>query len=523
MKAFSVAAGILLAGCIGWPVAAQAAESGAIGIEEVVVTARRREETAQSVPIPVTAMTGEELKDRVANDLTDLTRITPNMDYQKSASNRGTAQVFLRSIGQVNWSPTQDPKVGIYLDGVYLGRPQGSVFDIMDVDRIEVLRGPQGSLFGRNTTAGLVHIITRKPEDEFAAEVQVGGGNDGQINAGAVINIPITDTLATRVSIQHRESDGYVKNVGAGKDWNDENSQLVRASALWTPTDTFDALLSFDYQRVRERSGLGSCEWAGPEDGAETLLQGGLPFIAYIFGVYDDVAAACNDTSAYRSDENDPDKATLDAWGVNLTVNWDWDFATLTSITSYRDMEDFNGSWGWASDKVGTPSYLEVIGIRDNESDQFSQELRLSGSSDSLDWVVGAYYFDEQSINYLDVPLFRGVQAPDCADWPLFCFPVAPGLTLGDIALATQLLGSRSQTLNGENSSAAVFGEVTWRFAEGWAVTAGARYSEDDRKFTRSQVLTVGINDPTLVCPDGSAPIGGTTCRVKKKFDEITP
>jgi iron complex outermembrane receptor protein len=162
-----------------------------MGIEEIVVTARQREETAQSVPIPITAMSGEEMRDRVANDLTDVTRITPNMSYLKSASNRGTAQVFLRGIGQTNWAPTQDPKVGIYLDGVYLGRPQGAVFDIMDIERIEVLRGPQGTLFGRNTTAGMVHVITRKPTDEFEAQVQIGAGNDSQLNGGFVLNVPM--------------------------------------------------------------------------------------------------------------------------------------------------------------------------------------------------------------------------------------------------------------------------------------------------------------------------------------------
>lgn len=538
MKTTPIVGGLLLCAIVGWPEAPRAEESGAIGIEEVVVTARRREETAQSVPIPITALSSDELRERSAKDLTDISRVTPNMDYINSASNRGTAQVFLRGIGQVNWSPVQDPKVGVYLDGVYLGRPQGAVFDIMDLERIEVLRGPQGTLFGRNTTAGLVHIITHKPEDTFGAQVQVGGGNDGQINVGAIVNIPISDTLATRFSVQHRESDGYVKNNGAGTHWNDENRQMFRGSALWTPNDVFDALLEFDYQRVREKPGLGSCEWSGPDDGADVLNEFfttgnyGLQTAAYILGVYDDIRNACNDTSAYSSGENDPDKANVDAWGLNLTLNWDVGIGTLTSITGYRDMDDQNDSWGWASDKVGTPSYLEVLGHGKNPSDQFSQEFRLAGSTGNLDWVGGVYYFEEESTNTLDVPLFRGVAPPDCADWPVFCLELIPGvLTLGDTALGLQYFGSRTQAVNGKNSSIAAFGEITWQFVENWSVTAGIRYTEDTRKFHRSQILFSGVLDDGLVCPDGTAPMddelagvtGPMTCYQKAKFNEWTP
>jgi iron complex outermembrane receptor protein len=551
------------------PSAAFAEESGAIGIEEVVVTARRREETAQSVPIPITAMSAEQMRDRAANDLTDISRITPNMDYQKSASNRGTAQVFLRSIGQVNWAPTQDPKVGVYLDGVYLGRPQGAVFDIMDLERVEVLRGPQGTLFGRNTTAGLVHVITRKPTDEFEAEVMAGAGNDGQLSAGGIINIPISDTLATRFSFQHRESDGYTENRGTGDDWNDEDSQMFRGSARWTPTDSFQALLTADYQRVREHPGLGTCEWSGPDDGADQYadfrasqlaqvfdpsvpLELGLQTAAYVLGVYDEIRDTCNNTSPFSSGENDPDEATLDAWGVALNLEWDFrEDMTLTSITSYRDMDDQNDSWGWATDKVGTAPYLEVLGFGENPSDQFSQEFRISGSTENLDWVGGIYYFEEQSVNELDVPLFRGVAPPSEEDWPIYYEPLV-GFLPPDVSeaitgfpnvgsfmsLIFQGFGSRIQRLDGENESKAVFAEVTWRFAEDWSVTAGVRYTEDDREFNRSQVLSSKTLDPTLLCPDQNnnnaltiAPMvdslagvtGPMRCQVEEEFDEVTP
>ena len=131
--------------------------------DEVVVTARKREETAQAVPIPISALGGDQLESRNITEIADVTKLTPNLNFSAQGINSTVTNVFLRGIGQSNWSETQDPKIGIYIDGVYLSRPQGGMVDLIDVDRVEVLRGPQGTLFGRNTTAGLIHIITKDP------------------------------------------------------------------------------------------------------------------------------------------------------------------------------------------------------------------------------------------------------------------------------------------------------------------------------------------------------------------------
>ena len=509
------------------PQSVEAAEAaGARGfIEEVVVTARRREETAQEVPIPISALSSQDLKDRGADDMRDLTRITPNLSFNNSGSAKNTAQIFMRGIGQVNWAPTQDPKIGTYVDGVYLGRPQGGVFDFLDVERVEVLRGPQGTLFGRNTTAGLIHVLSNRPTNEFEFSVGGGFGVDGILRGDAVINVPVSDTFAMRLAVGHKESDGYVKNTGSGDDWNDEDSQSARLSFRWLPTDAIRADLILDAQRVRELPQLGSCEWGEPDNGAESAAF--LPSIAFIFGVYDEIRDACNGSRPFRSNENDPADSEVDAYSATLDLEVDLGFATLNSITSYRDISDFNSSWGWASDTAGTASFLEVIDVNDNDSDQWSQELRLSGTglNDQLDWVFGLYAFEEEAVNDLDVPLFRGVAAPDCADWPIFCFPgPIPGLTLGDFAQAIQVGGSRFQSVEAKNSSQAVFGEVTWRFAEDWAVTAGARYTEDTREFTRTEILLIGVPDAALACPAGTPPPrNGTTCEVDRDFTEVTP
>ena len=146
--------------------AAEEEEASGGVLEEIVVTARKREETAQSVPIPISALSEAQLEARNITDIQDVERITPNLDFEYSSVNNNNTQVFLRGIGQVNWSTTQDPKIGIYIDGVYLSRPQGGLVDIMDLERVEVLRGPQGTLFGRNTTAGLIQLITKGPTQE---------------------------------------------------------------------------------------------------------------------------------------------------------------------------------------------------------------------------------------------------------------------------------------------------------------------------------------------------------------------
>lgn len=511
------------------PIHAEDAGEGAQVIEELVVTARRREETVQEVPIPVTALSSEGLRDRAADDLTDLTRLTPNMNFGVSGVARNTANVFLRGIGQVNWAPSQDPKIGTYVDGVYLGRPQGGVFDFMDIDRVEVLRGPQGTLFGRNTTAGLVHVISNRPTDEFDYSVGAGIGNDNARRLEGMINLPLNDVLAARLAFQTREADGYVRNVGTGEDWGDENSTSARLSFRWTPNDRAHADLIIEAYRADETALLGSCEWGGPANGAESA-----PFTvmwaAWVFNVYDELRNTCIGTSPYRSNDNDPDSSSdAETYSATLDLSVDLGFADLTSITSFRDLTSYNGSWGWGTDAVGTASLIEVLGTTDDEGEQWSQEFRLSGIAmdDHLDWVLGIYAFEENNVINLDVPLLRGAVPPDCAVWPVFCFPSGiPGLPLGFLVQgAFQIGGSRNQTMDGTNASQAVFGEVTWRFADTWSLTAGARYSRDKREFQRSDFnYAIGGPRPGHTCRPGAGPVrNGTTCMDDVSFNEVTP
>jgi len=207
-------------------------EEEALGgvLEEIVVTARKREETAQSVPIPISALSEAQMEARNITDIQDIQRITPNLDFQSSSVNINNTQVFIRGIGQVNWAITQDPKIGIYIDGVYLSRAQGGLVDIMDLERVEVLRGPQGTLFGRNTTAGLVQLITKGPSQEQEANVKLGFGDDGHEMFGGMLNLPLSDNLAARFAVYSKKTDGYMLNAFNEEMHGNENTNSYRAS-----------------------------------------------------------------------------------------------------------------------------------------------------------------------------------------------------------------------------------------------------------------------------------------------------
>src|SRR5262245_28475512 len=414
-------------------------------VEEILVTARRQEEAAQSVPIPITAATGDQLESRSSFDIKDMERVTPNLSFVNSPVAKNSSNVFLRGIGQINWGPAQDPKVGTYVNGVYMGRSQGNVFDLLDVDRVEVLRGPQGTLFGRNTTAGLIQVITKQPTDQFEAIVKAGGGNYDQRLLSGIVNVPITDTLAARFALQHREREGYVHNHFDDTDWQDENAENGRATVLWSPTENFDVTLGLDFQRVREYPSLATCRFLGPANGATST---GLEFFAWVFGTYDAIRATCLKQSAYGSYEDDPDnRSNIDSRGTTVKVRWNIEnIGELTSITAYRTMDEINGSWGFVGDSaIGDVLEIQQPRGRDNNFDQISQEFRLAGTlfSDKLDWQVGVYYFEENADQVFGVPLFRKSVPPSCAQVPQFCIPTPPlGITLGQTAQFLQIFAS---------------------------------------------------------------------------------
>ncbi len=229
-------------------------EKPGLGIEEIVVTARKREESLQDTPIAVSAFTGEGLEIRGVTDLSSLDNFSPNLVLNRSPSNSGVtnAAVYIRGIGQNDFVPVIDPGVGIYVDGVYLGRSVGAVLDLVDVERVEVLRGPQGTLFGKNTIGGAVSLTSKRPTEEFGGKVGVKLGTDDRLNLHATLNMPLSETFLTRVSVASFKQDGYVHRVFDGKDLGDDDTIAGRLSALWLVNDDVEVSFAFDYSKDDE-------------------------------------------------------------------------------------------------------------------------------------------------------------------------------------------------------------------------------------------------------------------------------
>ena len=494
--------------------------------DEVVVTARKREEAAQSVPIPITALGAAQLDARNITEIKDIEKLTPNMQFDAQGINQTVTNVFLRGIGQTNWSATQDPKIGIYVDGVYLSRAQGGLVDLMDIERVEVLRGPQGTLFGRNTTAGLVHIITKAPSDEMEGMLNVGIGTANHQVMRGTLNVPLTDRLSARFAVMTKETDGFITNIATGNKHGNEDSRSLRASFNFD-ADNYDARFTYDHFEANELAMLGSCRFNLNKNGA---LVGGFPALANFFGTYDSMVANCEATSKdYALDNNPNQQATTDTDSFTLTQNFDLSFADVTIISNHREIDNYNGTWGWNMgngphlSRAGNSNLLDVIN-NPSKHEIDSHEIRFSGDAGNLSWTFGAYIFEEDSVDSIDVPIFRGVSTPTPAEWPLF-YLVLPGLNVAETVLGTQAFGSRTQSNIVTNSNDAIFAEGTYSINDQTDLTVGVRRSNDDREFTRIQTLYGGAFDPGNNCPGMVFDANGATsdrCYQEVDFSETT-
>ena len=508
------------------------AEEESTIFDEVVVTARKREETAQSVPIPISALGGDQMESRNITEIADITKLTPNLNFAAQGINSTVTNVFLRGIGQSNWSETQDPKIGIYIDGVYLSRPQGGMVDLIDVDRVEVLRGPQGTLFGRNTTAGLIHIITKDPTEALEGFANLGVGTEGHVVMRGVLNVPLSDNLSARFAVMSKETDGFIKNQITGQDQGNEDSQSLRASFKYTG-DTYNARLTYDRFESDELSMLSSCRFIAPANGA---VATGFPAVAYLAGTYDTMRQNCLQTSRNLGRDNNPNQnATSETDSFTLTQNLDLGIGTLTMISNHREIENYNGTWGWGmgsgnSPTTTTTNLLDVINNR-STNDVDSHEIRLSGETDNLNWTVGYYTFEEDNYGIIDVPVLRGYTPPAPTAWPMFYLVIPGVLNVSQTVMGTQMFGSRTQYNDVTNSNDAYFAEGTFILNDKTDITLGVRKTEDDRKFTRGQYLYVGNNaqgpfDPTNNCPGNIDPTTmmakSETCYQEVDYSETT-
>jgi iron complex outermembrane receptor protein len=467
-------------------------------IEEVVVTARRREEGLQSAPIAISAYTGDSLDYRGVTRLDQLAKFAPGLTLENNPSFGGasnSAAIYLRGIGQKEFLPTTEPGVGLYVDGVYVARSVGAILDIVDVERIEVLRGPQGTLFGRNTIGGAISVVTRQPEigGEVQGSLSASTGTDSLMHLSGSIEGTVSETAAARLSVASFTQDGYVQRTD-GIDLGDDDTLTARLALNWQPTDALSGQFSIDVTRDRENGP--AMQLLGIDFTDLSQLQGLVlappPPMAFVHnvttaalgpgqpcaatnaagqGVTSNPASAnCYDSRYIGADgQNEgtaPALSETDLLGLSATLTYDIsDTLELKSITAMRSLES-----EFARDGDHSPHRISQF-HDDLEQDQFSQELQLLGSRDNLNWILGAYYFNEDgdNVNTLDftVSNFRSGGSFDNEAW-------------------------------------AVFAQGTYDLSDALHLTLGGRYTDEQKSFTPDQIIYqnyyAGFSD--LVPPD---------------------
>ncbi|MEN5114896.1 TonB-dependent receptor [Brevundimonas diminuta] len=408
-------------------------EGPAAAVEDIVVTAQRREQRLQDVPLAVSAFSMESLEDGKVESLLNLDGKVPNVVLAPVGAYPFASAFYIRGLGYADVESSFEPSVGVELDGVYLSRNVGAVQDFFDIGGVTILRGPQGTLYGRNTIGGVVSVQSRRPSFDFGARAQATFGSNGrqELRAG-VEGALIEDQLAGKFSFLTKTYDGYIKNYD-GRDMGAQDVTSMRGALLWTPTASFDATLIVDYTKDKgtgtafENASLPSMVLPGFGEPADT---DGDPFLSH---VGDDIFS------------------DLEALGVTLNANWDLGPVKLTSITGYRKTDT-----EVLSDFDGTPTPFMTV-HRDETHDQFSQELRLASNTDGpLTYVVGAYYMTQE-------------------------YDIATG-QFGTV-FGSPTAGSTIYTQQ-KADSWAVFGQADYEVLPGLTVTAGGRYSKEEKTFT---------------------------------------
>lgn len=386
MKGFNVALlSTLIAAGGGLPFMTMAESSASF--EEIIVTAQKRAQRLQDVPISISAFTTRNLENIGAESLEDIAFRTPNFSYQKSSD----IKLMPATIRGVNGgvSGGEDQAVAMYIDEVYLGTATAAQFDLFDLERVEILRGPQGTLFGRNTTGGAISFTTKKPTDDFHAIAAATVGNYNLVRLQGMVSGPIVESkVAGKISAVYHDRGGLTDNVYLGEKTNDEHNWSVRGQLRFTPKDDVEFNLSADYREVRREPTREILE-------DNFLFQLGIPGLDFV---------SDGDPENFSISQESPSVERLNAWGIALNGVIGFESFDLTSITAYREHEYFI-----EVDTDTTPILWAYDGDPEDQW-QFSQELRLTSTTNgSFDWIAGLYYFHQYTDNQSFVRLGRDI------------------------------------------------------------------------------------------------------------------
>lgn len=467
-------------------VATSAAEESGRRLTTVTVTAQRREESVQDVPLAVTAVTGEQLTELRVENIENISLVSPSITFSKTNSPAASSNIQIRGIGTTGQSRVFEGAVGVFIDGVYRTRSGQALSSFLDIDGLQVLRGPQGTLFGKNTSAGAILLNTTAPNlDEVNGYVTASYGNYNAFDIAGAVNIPVSDTFALRVAGSHSEQDGYLDNPAGGSE-NDQNMDSFKVSALWEPSDALSFKLIADYAKEDDEVGYATVDAV---DGPLQPLIDGLT-LASGLGV------PSGNIDDYETSLSTPTANEVEDKGIALLVDWDIGPGTLKSVTAQREYDTVQNA-----DADFTGADILIIEELFNSS-FFSQEFTYGGEisgSVNANYLFGAFYSDEE----LDMGrnLTWGSQAQPFWDVVLGAQGVPAGLSNAAPGNWAR------EVLVGTAESLAFF--THWDFAlnDQFNLITGLRYSEDDKtgSFTYD-LFRDPIFDPLAIAGSGPGP-----------------
>lgn len=428
-------------------------------LEEVIVTAQKREQLLQDVPISIAAFSQDTIEKFGINDIKALASKVPNVLINEFTGSSTTIRMFIRGVGQNDVQITQDPSVALYMDGVYIGSSVGTAFESADIARIEVLRGPQGTLYGRNATGGAINLITRRADPSALTFRQtLTAGNFDHLRTRSILNVPLTDQAAIKLAYLHAERDGIVENLGNGEDFGSEDRDNFTADLHFALSERHVLDYKYEYATIEDSTRLSQLLRFDP----------GAPNAGIVAFANPALDADGNPVEATRDrlgaattfDEQEIGDVEIQAH----TLNFAWDIndeLTFKSISGYRSFDAFT-----QNAQTPTTSLFNQFSITNGrpftEFNQFTQEFQLLGDSDHLTWVAGVFYYEDDSEQDLSTGNSNGSES----------------IPAGELVDFTST----------ENTSLAIFGQATWTpqaLGERWHFTLGARYSDDNRKAFR--------------------------------------
>lgn len=490
---------------------------GVSQLDEVIVTAQRTESSLQTTPVAITALDFERLQQLGVHTVNDVDGLAPNINLVKIDKSGGGMEAFIRGIGTVETALTADPRVGIYVDDVYVSKTWASVFDVTDIERVEVLRGPQGTLFGRNVTGGAILVSTRKPSGEFGVNAKGSIGNFGLRRAGVSVDLPAVANIAAKLSVNHTEMDGWGTNryVGppmppadsVGKKLASEDNWAWRAALRWTPSE--DLTIDYAFDRTNnEQIPMTTQAVAVKNSTYNGFTTSPVPFTFLGGSLYQQMAAEASGTERKATRFLDSQtKAHLDVTAHSLTAAWTHNDTTLKYIFGYRDTDsgykgtDSAGAYTGRDLFYGGGAVVEIPEFSaGTQSDirMTTHELQLIGNAfdSKLKYVAGIYYYDEDVAQdqpqTFSIPIeFVLAGAPALRPAYIaagFCGPVAnPGACIGTQRLPLPAADPNSNGLQdmsyGQNTrSHAGYIQGTYSLTDSLRLSVGTRYTKDSRK-----------------------------------------